>query len=74
MNERDCDWTGELGEFDSHVHLQNGKCLYVDVTCPNSCGESHQRHHIDSHLSDMCLHPVYIGPQDFYFWLQTSLV
>ncbi len=54
MKERGCDWTGELGELASHTDTQNGNCRFVDVTCPNNCGESHQRRHLDNHLSDTC--------------------
>ncbi len=54
MKECGCEWTGELGELASHTDPQNGNCQFVDVTCPNDCGESHQRRHQDSHLSDTC--------------------
>ena len=26
----------------------------MDINCPNNCGESHQRHHLVIHLSDLC--------------------
>ena len=52
--ERGCDWSGELGKLDTHVDSQNGSCQFVDVNCPNNCGESHQRRHLANHLSDLC--------------------
>ena len=54
MKERGCDWSGELGELDTHVDTRNGSCQFVDVNCPNNCGESHQRCHLANHLSDLC--------------------
>ena len=54
MKERDCDWSGELGELDTHVDTQNGSCQFVDVNCPNNCGESHQRRRLANHLSNLC--------------------
>ena len=47
-------WSGELGKLDTHVDTQNGSCQFVDVNCPNNCGESHQRYHLANHLSDLC--------------------
>ena len=52
--ERGCDWSGELGKLDTHVDTRNGSCQFVDVNCPNNCGESHQRRHLANHLSDLC--------------------
>ncbi len=54
MKECGCGWTGELGELASHTDSRNGNCQFVDVTCPNNCGESHQRRHLYSHLSNTC--------------------
>ncbi len=55
MKLRGCSWTGELGELDSHTDTGAGDCQFVDVTCPNKCGENLQRHLMGSHLSDTCL-------------------
>lgn len=50
-----CSWTGELGgELGTHTDTQDGDYQFVDVPCPNSCGESLQRRHLESHLSDTC--------------------
>ena len=54
MKERGCDWSGELGKLDTHVDTRNGSCQFVDVNCPNNCGESHQRCYLANHLSDLC--------------------
>ena len=54
MKERGCDWSGELGKLDMHVDTQNGSCQFVDVSCPNNCGESHQRYHLANHLWVRC--------------------
>ena len=54
MKEHGCDWSGELGKLDTHVDTRNGNCQFVDVNCPNNCGESHQRRYLANHLSDLC--------------------
>ena len=54
MKERGCDWSGELGKLDTHVGTRNVSCQFVDVNCPNNCGESHQRRHLANHLSNLC--------------------
>ena len=54
MKECGCDWSGELGKLDTHVDTRKGNCQFVDVNCPNNCGESHQRRHLANHLSDLC--------------------
>ena len=52
--ESGCDWSGRLGELDMHVDLQNGSCQFVSISCPNNCGESHQRSLLANHLKDLC--------------------
>ncbi len=52
---RGCSWTGELRELDPHTDTGTGDCQFVDVTCPNKCGETRQRRFMGSHLSDTCL-------------------
>ncbi len=54
MKQRGCGWIGELGELASHTDPRNGNCQLVDVTCPNNCGESHQKRHLKGHLSNTC--------------------
>ncbi len=51
LSMRGCGWTGQLGAFQSHV---NGDCGFVDVSCPNNCGNSLQRRLMDSHLLEAC--------------------
>ncbi len=55
MKLRGCSWTGELRELDPHTDTGNGNCQFVDVTCPNKCGETHQRCLMGSHISETCL-------------------
>lgn len=54
MKKRGCGWTGELGELNLHLDVNTGSCLYIDVRCTNSCGETLKKCHLDKHLLEMC--------------------
>lgn len=54
MKDCGCGWMGGLGELDSHTDKTRGDCQFVDMICPNDCGESVQKRHMDSHCSNMC--------------------
>ena len=51
-----CEWTGELGDVGSHLNAgcEDGKCPFVSVDCPYSCGERMQRREIAEHKSQHC--------------------
>ena len=45
-----CEWVGELKSLEEHC----GICEYVEVDCPNSCGETLQRRLHSYHLESEC--------------------
>ena len=45
-----CEWVGELKSLEEHC----GICEYVEVDCPNSCGETIQRRLRSYHLESEC--------------------
>ena len=45
-----CEWVGELKSLEEHC----GVCEYVEVDCPNSCGETIQRRLRSYHLESEC--------------------
>ena len=51
-NEEDgCEWVGELREFSDHT----SECDYASVQCPNKCGETVLRHHLNDHTKSECI-------------------
>ena len=55
MKDRDCQWTGKLGQLDTHLDVNSGDCQYVDVECPEKCGQQVQKHQLVTHIVDKCL-------------------
>ena len=51
LQERGCEWTGEIQRSDEHLMLG---CEYMDFECSNGCGESLERHEIAEHLKKFC--------------------
>ena len=50
-----CDWEGELESLERHTNSFAGKCLYVDVDCPNFCrSKRFQRRDLEEHKSKHC--------------------
>lgn len=46
-----CEWDGEIRQLEIHL---NGKCLYVQVSCPLNCGKVMQRSKLSQHEEDDC--------------------
>ena len=55
MKDRGCEWVGKLEDLQAHLLVDSNDCQYVDIQCPNKCGESVPRHQLLSHLADSCL-------------------
>ena len=51
-----CEWVGELGVVDRHLSHSSveGKCQFVTVACPYSCGSSFQRCQLEGHKVNDC--------------------
>ena len=50
LHESGCNWVGELKHLDQH----SDSCEYVEVDCPNLCGERVQQRLLSSHKEDHC--------------------
>lgn len=46
-----CDWVGPLLSVQKHLDT---KCLYVEINCPNGCGECMTRDALEDHLESFC--------------------
>ena len=51
VKDHGCGWKGVLRELDTHLDTD---CQYVDVDCPNSCGEQPKRRNLPVHLRNSC--------------------
>ena len=51
VKDRGCGWKGALRELDTHLDTD---CQYIDVDCPNSCGEQPKRRNLPDHLRNSC--------------------
>jgi len=52
MKERGCQWTGMVEQLDTHVDENTGDCQYVDVECPEKCGQQVQKHQLATHIAN----------------------
>ena len=59
MKDRGCEWVGKLEDLQAHLLVDTNDCQYVDIQCPDKCGESVPRHKLPSHLADSCLNRDY---------------
>ncbi|XP_065887991.1 TNF receptor-associated factor 4-like [Dysidea avara] len=52
-----CQWTGEIGELNKHLNLDNieGDCKYILVSCPYSCRMSISRLTLQQHIDKKCM-------------------
>ena len=54
MKDRGCQWTGKVEQLDTHLDVNSGDCQYVDVECPEKCGQQVQKHQLDTHIANDC--------------------
>ncbi len=45
-----CEWKGKIKDLDAHT----GDCVYVDMECPNGCGQKVQKCNEETHLAKEC--------------------
>ena len=43
MKDRGCQWNGKLEQLDTHLEVETGDCEYVDIECPEKCGQQIQK-------------------------------
>ena len=54
MKDRGCEWTGKLKQLDAHLDAETGDCEYVDIECPEKCGQQIQKCQLDTHVANEC--------------------
>ena len=54
MKDRGCQWTGKVEQLDTHLDVNSGDCQYVDVECPEKCGQQVQKHQLVTHIANDC--------------------
>ena len=54
VEDRGCKWTGLLRELDAHLDIDTGDCQFVDIHCPNKCGQQVLRGDEQDHLNNAC--------------------
>ena len=56
-----CQWAGEQGKLDEHLNggSEKGKCQFMAVACPYSCGDSFQRYQLRGHRVNDCLNRLF---------------
>ena len=54
MKDRGCQWTGKVEQLDDHLDVNSGDCQYVDVECPEKCGQQVQKHQLVTHITNDC--------------------
>ena len=54
LKDRGCQWTGKLEQLDAHLDVETGVCEYVDIECPEKCGQQIQKHQLATHVANEC--------------------
>ena len=54
IKDRGCQWTGKVEQLDTHLDVNSGDCQYVDVECPEKCGQQVQKHQLVTHIANEC--------------------
>ena len=54
MKDRGCHWTGQLEQLDAHLEVETGDCEYVDIECPEKCGQQVQKRQLAAHIANEC--------------------
>ena len=54
MKDHGCEWVGKLEDLQAHLLVDTNNCQYMDIQCPDKCGESVPRHQLPSHLANSC--------------------
>ena len=54
MKDCGCQWTGQLKQHDAHLDVETGDCEYVDIECPEKCGQQIQKCQLTTHIANEC--------------------
>ena len=49
--DKGCDWSGSMEDYETH---SKHDCRFIEVQCPNGCGEKVIKGSLDEHLSSQC--------------------
>ena len=55
VKDRGCQWIGKVEQLDTHMDVNSGDCQYVDIECPEKCGQQVQKHQLATHIVNECL-------------------
>ena len=54
MKDRGCQWAEKLEQLEAHLDVETGDCEYVDIECPEKCGQQIQKCRLDTHIAKEC--------------------
>ena len=54
VKDHGCQWIGKVEQLDTHLDMNSGDCQYVDVECPEKCGQQVQKHQLATRIANKC--------------------
>ena len=60
MKGRGCDWSGMLGQLDTHLDPDQNDCQHVDIKCPLNCQQTTSKNKVEQHLAMECIKRDYV--------------
>ena len=54
MRPRGCEWTGTIGQLDTHLDPDQDNCQYVDTKCPLNCQQTISKNKMEQHKAKEC--------------------
>ena len=60
MKGRGCDWSGMLGQLDTHLDPDQNDCQHVDIKCPLNCQQTTSKNMVEQHLAMECVKRDYV--------------
>ncbi len=54
MKERGCEWSGSIGQLDTHLESESDNCQYVDTKCPLNCQQPIPKNRLEQHKDKEC--------------------
>ena len=60
MKGRGCDWSGMLGQLDTHLDPDQNNCQHVDIKCPLNCQQTTSKNMVEQHLAMECIKRDYV--------------
>ena len=60
MKERGCEWSGSIGQLDTHLEPESDNCQYVDIKCPLNCLKLIPKNKVGQHIDKECPKRPYV--------------